>query len=74
MRRLVTRADLEEASIQTNTGLSQSAFARNIRVAKGTLLKCDQGRRQPIGPAKVLLAIIVAAASVSGGFTEICVA
>lgn len=46
------------AAIRASTGLSQSAFARSIGVAKGTLLNWEHGRRQPTGPAQVLLAMI----------------
>ena len=46
------------AAIRASTGLSQGAFARSIGVAKGTLLNWEHGRRQPTGPAKVLLAMI----------------
>lgn len=50
--------DVDVAAIRASTGLSQSAFARSIGVAKGTLLNWEQGRRHPTGPAQVLLAII----------------
>lgn len=50
--------DVDVAAIRASTGLSQSAFARSICVAKGTLLKWEQGRRRPTGPAQVLLAMI----------------
>ena len=46
------------AEIRGRTGLSQSAFAKSIGVAKGTLLNWEHGRRQPTGPAQVLLAMI----------------
>ena len=46
------------AAIRAQTGLSQGAFARSIGVAKGTLLNWEHGRRQPTGPAQVLLAMI----------------
>ena len=46
------------AAIRASTGLSQAAFARSIGVAKGTLLNWEHGRRQPTGPAQVLLAMI----------------
>lgn len=46
------------AAIRASTGLSQGAFARSIGVAKGTLLNWEHGRRQPTGPAQVLLAMI----------------
>lgn len=50
--------DVDVAAIRASTGLSQSAFARSIGVAKGTLLNWEQGRRHPTGPAQVLLAMI----------------
>ena len=49
---------LDVAAIRASTGLSQSAFARSIGVAKGTLLNWEQGRRRPTGPAQELLAMI----------------
>ncbi|WP_309611971.1 helix-turn-helix domain-containing protein [Sphingomonas sp.] len=49
---------VDVAKIRAQTGLSQNAFARSIGVAKGTLLNWEQGRRQPTGPAQVLLAMI----------------
>jgi len=49
---------VDVAAIRARTGLSQSAFAKSIGVAKGTLLNWEHGRRRPTGPAQVLLAII----------------
>jgi putative transcriptional regulator len=49
---------VDVAAIRASTGLSQSAFARSIGVAKGTLLNWEQGRRRPNGPAQVLLAMV----------------
>lgn len=49
---------VDVAAIRASTGLSQGAFARSIGVAKGTLLNWEQGRRNPTGPAQVLLAMI----------------
>ena len=46
------------AAIRSKTGLSQSAFAASIGVPKSTLINWEQGRRQPPGPAKVLLALL----------------
>ena len=46
------------AAIRASTGLSQSAFACSIGVAKGTRLNWEHGRRRPTGPAQVLLAMI----------------
>lgn len=54
----VTVPAVDVAAIRASTGLSQSAFARSIGVAKGTLLNWEHGRRQPTGPAQVLLAMI----------------
>lgn len=50
--------DVDVAAIRASTGLSQTAFAKSIGVAKGTLLNWEQGRRHPTGPAQVLLAMI----------------
>ena len=50
--------DVDVAKIRQETGLSQAEFARSIGVAKGTLLNWEHGRRQPTGPAQVLLALI----------------
>ena len=55
---------VDVAQIRAATGLSQSAFARSIGVAKGTLLNWEHGRRQPTGPAQVLLAMIARKPSV----------
>lgn len=49
---------VDVAQIRAQTGLSQTAFARSIGVAKGTLLNWEHGRRRPTGPAQVLLAMI----------------
>jgi putative transcriptional regulator len=55
---------VDVARIRASTGLSQSAFAKSIGVAKGTLLNWEHGRRQPTGPAQVLLAMIARKPSV----------
>lgn len=57
-QRVVKVPSIDVAAIRAGTGLSQSAFARSIGVAKGTLLNWEQGRRRPTGPAQVLLAMI----------------
>ena len=49
---------VDVAEIRRKTGLSQGQSARSIGVAKGTLLNWEHGRRQPTGPAQVLLALI----------------
>ena len=46
------------ADLRAKTGLSQFEFAQSIGVPKGTLLNWEQGRREPTGPAQVLLAIL----------------
>jgi transcriptional regulator with XRE-family HTH domain len=38
--------------------MSQDDFASSIGVPVGTLINWEQGRRQPTGPAKVLLALL----------------
>jgi putative transcriptional regulator len=55
---------IDVAEIRAQTGLSQSAFAKSIGVAKGTLLNWEHGRRHPTGPAQVLLAMIARKPSV----------
>ena len=54
----VTVPSVDVVEIRRKTGLSQAKFARSIGVAKGTLLNWEHGRRQPTGPAQVLLALI----------------
>ncbi|WP_435201512.1 NadS family protein [Qipengyuania sp. 902] len=56
--RRVEVPQVDVAAIRAQTGLSQRDFARSIGVAKGTLLNWEHGRRQPTGPAQVLLAMI----------------
>lgn len=46
------------AALRAKTGLSQFEFAQSIGVPKGTLLNWEHGRREPTGPAQVLLAIL----------------
>ncbi|WP_293881078.1 helix-turn-helix domain-containing protein [Sphingomonas sp.] len=55
---------IDVAQVRASTGLSQSAFAQSIGVAKGTLLNWEHGRRHPTGPAQVLLAMIARKPSV----------
>src|SRR4051794_19462722 len=49
---------VDVAAIREKTGLSQPAFARTIGVAVGTVRGWEQKRRQPEGPARVLLALL----------------
>ena len=46
------------AAIRKKSGLSQTQFAKSIGVPVGTLQGWEQGRRRPVGPARVLLALI----------------
>jgi putative transcriptional regulator len=50
--------ELDVAAIRKRTGLSQPAFASTIGVKHGTLKNWEQRRRQPEGPARVLLAML----------------
>lgn len=49
---------VDVTAIRQRTGLSQSVFAASIGVPEGTLMNWEQCRRQPSGPAKVLLALL----------------
>lgn len=50
--------DIDVVAIRKATDLTQEAFARRIGVAVGTLRNWEQRRRQPEGPARVLLALL----------------
>ena len=52
------------SAIRAKTGLSQSEFAQSIGVSVGTLRNWEQGRREPQGPARVLLSLIDAKPSI----------
>ena len=49
---------VDVTAIRQRTGLSQNDFAASIGVPEGTLVSWEQGRRQPSGAAKVLLALL----------------
>ena len=53
----VTQIDTKNdvVRVRSNLGLSQSKFAMALGISKGTLQNWEQGRRQPTGPAKILL-------------------
>src|SRR5580658_3114187 len=55
----VARADVK--AVREQIGLSQSEFARLLRVSVKTLQNWEQHRRYPTGPAAALLAIVSAA-------------
>ena len=44
--------------IRSKTGLSQSKFAKKFGIAVQTLQAWESGRRNPIGPAAILLRVI----------------
>ena len=50
--------DADVKSIREKTGLSQSHFALLIGVSLKTLQNWEQGRRNPVGPARALLKIV----------------
>ena len=49
---------VDVTAIRQRAGLSQSAFADSIGVPGGAVRNWEQGRRQPSGPAKALLALL----------------
>jgi putative transcriptional regulator len=49
---------VDVTAIRQRTGLSQSDFPASIGVPEGALVNWEQGRRQPSGAAKVLLALL----------------
>lgn len=51
-------ATLDVAAIRAKTTLSQPAFASSVGVSLGTLRQWEQRRRNPEGPARVLLAMV----------------
>ncbi|MBV8840624.1 MAG: transcriptional regulator [Alphaproteobacteria bacterium] len=51
-------ADIDVQSIRKSLGLSQSGFASMFGIAPGTLRDWEQHRKQPDGPARVLLTVI----------------
>jgi DNA-binding transcriptional regulator YiaG len=57
-RHLGKLPSVDVTAIRQRTGLSQRDFAARIGLPEGTLVNWEQGRRQPSGPAKVLLALL----------------
>jgi putative transcriptional regulator len=56
--RIHVPSDIDVQSIRKSLGLSQSAFASRFGIAPGTLRDWEQNRKQPDGPARVLLMVI----------------
>lgn len=55
--RAVAVEDPDVAGIREEYGLSQTKFAALLGISVRTLQNWEQGRRQPQGPAKVLLRV-----------------
>jgi putative transcriptional regulator len=51
-------ATVDVSALRRRTGLSQTAFSRRIGVSAATLRNWEQGRREPEGPARILLAML----------------
>lgn len=49
---------IDVKAVRERTGLSQPKFAQRIGVPVGTLRNWEQRRREPEGPARVLLALL----------------
>lgn len=49
--------DIQVKAIREKYGLSQPKFAQLIGISVKTLQNWEQGRRRPVGPARVLLKI-----------------
>ena len=49
--------ELDVQKIRSNYGISQTEFASMLGISKDTLQNWEQGRRQPQGPARVLLQV-----------------
>lgn len=55
----VTELEVPDAKkLRESLGFSQDEFARALRVSVATLRNWEQNRRQPTGPARVLLTIV----------------
>ena len=57
-RRTVPEGRIDVRAIRERTGLSQARFAQRYGFSKRTLQEWEQLRREPAGPARVLLQII----------------
>jgi putative transcriptional regulator len=51
-------ASVDVKAIRTRLGLTQAAFARRYGFELSSIRNWEQGRRQPEGPARVLLLVI----------------
>jgi putative transcriptional regulator len=55
---MVVHLGIDVPGIRKRTGLTQEDFAESIGVPVATLRNWEQGRRNPDGPARVLLAML----------------
>jgi len=58
--RVIECSAVDVKTIRQRLGKSQSEFARMIGVSVATLQNWEQGRRQPVGPARALLRVAAA--------------
>ena len=58
MRRIVLPDDVDVRSIRTQTGMSQSEFARAFCINPRTLQEWEQGRRKPDATTRAYLSVI----------------
>jgi putative transcriptional regulator len=63
-RRFVVQAP-DAKAVREQTGLTQTEFARLMRVSVKTLQNWEQHRRNPTGPAAALLKIVASAPEVA---------
>jgi len=56
--RVLVPQRIDVKQVRSKLGLSQSDFAEKFGINAATLRNWEQGRRQPDGPARVLLMII----------------
>lgn len=56
--RVLVPPRIDVKQVRRKLGLSQSDFAEKFGISAATLRNWEQGRRQPDGPARVLLTII----------------
>jgi putative transcriptional regulator len=56
--RILVAPQINVKRVRRKLGLSQNDFAEQFGISAATLRNWEQGRRQPDGPARVLLTII----------------
>lgn len=56
--RTTTLSTPDVKPLRESLGLSQKEFSAALRVSEGTLRNWEQNRRQPTGPARVLLTLV----------------